>query len=86
MTKKPVVRFLIFWGVNTLSRWVANELFDSRACIFHQSEQTRGENENKISCDRTDRRAGVDFGSSECPELDAALPRGALSVEMGRNG
>ena len=28
MTKYPVVRFLIFWGVNTLSLWVADELFD----------------------------------------------------------
>ncbi len=28
MTTNPVVRFLIFWGVNTLSLWVADELFD----------------------------------------------------------
>ena len=28
MTKYPVVRFLIFWAVNTLSLWVADELFD----------------------------------------------------------
>lgn len=24
----PVVRFLVFWGVNTLSLWVADDLFD----------------------------------------------------------
>jgi putative membrane protein len=28
MTMHPVVRFLVFWGVNTLSLWVADELFD----------------------------------------------------------
>jgi putative membrane protein len=27
MISNPVVRFLIFWGVNTLSLWVADELF-----------------------------------------------------------
>ena len=28
MTVNPVARFLIFWGVNTLSLWVADALFD----------------------------------------------------------
>lgn len=28
MSLPPVVRFLVFWGVNTLSLWVADELFD----------------------------------------------------------
>jgi putative membrane protein len=28
MLSHPVVRFLIFWGVNTLSLWVADDLFD----------------------------------------------------------
>lgn len=27
----PVARFLIFWGVNTLSLWVADDLFDGIA-------------------------------------------------------
>jgi putative membrane protein len=27
MSLHPVVRFLVFWGVNTLSLWVADELF-----------------------------------------------------------
>lgn len=27
----PLVRFLLFWGVNTLSLWVADELFDGIA-------------------------------------------------------
>ncbi|HEX4984896.1 MAG TPA: phage holin family protein [Burkholderiales bacterium] len=28
MLANPVVRFLVFWGVNTLSLWVADDLFD----------------------------------------------------------
>ena len=28
MLNNPVLRFLIFWGVNTLSLWVADELFE----------------------------------------------------------
>jgi putative membrane protein len=28
MLNNPVVRFLVFWGVNTLSLWVADDLFD----------------------------------------------------------
>lgn len=28
MLKSPLVRFLVFWGVNTLSLWVAGDLFD----------------------------------------------------------
>jgi putative membrane protein len=28
MLNNPLVRFLVFWGVNTLSLWVADELFD----------------------------------------------------------
>jgi putative membrane protein len=27
MLNNPLVRFLVFWGVNTLSLWVADELF-----------------------------------------------------------
>src|SRR5688572_11301296 len=29
MFNHPLARFLVFWGVNTLSLWVADELFDS---------------------------------------------------------
>lgn len=29
--RHPLPRFLIFWGVNTLSLWVADELFDGIA-------------------------------------------------------
>lgn len=29
--RHPLLRFLIFWGVNTLSLWVADELFDGIA-------------------------------------------------------
>lgn len=29
--RHPLVRFLIFWGVNTLSLWVADDLFDGIA-------------------------------------------------------
>jgi len=28
MINNPVVRFFLFWGVNTLSLWVADELFE----------------------------------------------------------
>ena len=28
MINHPVLRFLVFWGVNTLSLWVADDLFD----------------------------------------------------------
>ena len=28
MTMHPTLRFLVFWGVNTLSLWVADALFD----------------------------------------------------------
>ena len=31
MITNPVLRFLIFWGVNTLSLWVADDLFDGIA-------------------------------------------------------
>ncbi len=31
MIRHPVLRFLIFWGVNTLSLWVADDLFDGIA-------------------------------------------------------
>ncbi len=27
----PLLRFLVFWGINTLSLWVADDLFDSIA-------------------------------------------------------
>ena len=33
----PVVRFLIFWGVNTLSLWVADDLFDGMSLETAQS-------------------------------------------------
>lgn len=29
--RHPLLRFLIFWGVNTLSLWVADDLFDGIA-------------------------------------------------------
>ena len=37
MITNPVLRFLIFWGVNTLSLWVADDLFDG---IDFQSVQS----------------------------------------------
>jgi putative membrane protein len=37
MTMHPVVRFLVFWGVNTLSLWVADELFDGISFLTPQS-------------------------------------------------
>ncbi len=37
MIRHPVLRFLIFWGVNTLSLWVADDLFDG---IAFQSVQS----------------------------------------------
>ena len=37
MTANPVVRFVIFWGVNTLSLWVADELFDGISFATPQS-------------------------------------------------
>ncbi len=27
MLNNPIIRFIVFWGVNTLSLWVADELF-----------------------------------------------------------
>ena len=33
----PVVRFLMFWGVNTLSLWVADDLFDGMTLQTAQS-------------------------------------------------
>lgn len=33
----PVVRFLLFWGVNTLSLWVADGLFDGMSLQTAQS-------------------------------------------------
>jgi putative membrane protein len=33
----PVVRFLIFWGVNTLSLWVADDLFEGMSLQTPQS-------------------------------------------------
>ncbi len=33
----PAVRFLIFWGVNTLSLWVADDLFDGMSLQTAQS-------------------------------------------------
>lgn len=37
MITHPLLRFLIFWGVNTLSLWVADELFDGIAFQTVQS-------------------------------------------------
>jgi putative membrane protein len=37
MITNPVLRFLIFWGVNTLSLWVADNLFDGIAFETLQS-------------------------------------------------
>ena len=37
MTTNPVVRFLIFWGVNTLSLWVVDALFDGISFSTSQS-------------------------------------------------
>lgn len=37
MIANPVLRFLIFWGVNTLSLWVADNLFDGIAFETLQS-------------------------------------------------
>jgi putative membrane protein len=31
MFNNPLLRFLVFWGVNTLSLWVADDLFDGLA-------------------------------------------------------
>jgi len=33
----PVLRFLIFWGVNTLSLWVADDLFEGMSLESAQS-------------------------------------------------
>jgi hypothetical protein len=33
----PAIRFLIFWGVNTLSLWVADDLFDGMTLQTAQS-------------------------------------------------
>jgi putative membrane protein len=37
MFTNPLLRFLIFWGVNTLSLWVADDLFDGIAFQTVQS-------------------------------------------------
>ena len=37
MTMHPIVRFLVFWGVNTLSLWVADALFDGISFAKPQS-------------------------------------------------
>lgn len=37
MLNNPSVRFLVFWGVNTLSLWVADDLFDGIAFLTPQS-------------------------------------------------
>src|SRR5882672_6775595 len=37
MLNDPILRFLVFWGVNTLSLWVADELFDGIAFETPQS-------------------------------------------------
>jgi putative membrane protein len=37
MAMHPIVRFLVFWGVNTLSLWVADELFDGVSFLTPQS-------------------------------------------------
>ena len=37
MTMHPIARFLVFWGVNTLSLWVADALFDGISFATPQS-------------------------------------------------
>ncbi len=37
MLNNPSVRFLVFWGVNTLSLWVADDLFDGISFLTPQS-------------------------------------------------
>lgn len=37
MTTNPVVRFLVFWAVNTLSLWMADELFDGISFVTPQA-------------------------------------------------
>ena len=37
MLNNPLVRFLVFWGVNTLSPWVADDLFDGISFATPQS-------------------------------------------------
>jgi putative membrane protein len=37
MPSHPLVRFLAFWGVNTLSLWVADDLFDGISFTATQS-------------------------------------------------
>ena len=37
MLNNPLVRFLIFWGVNTLSLWVADDLFEGISFATPQS-------------------------------------------------
>ena len=37
MLNNPLLRFLVFWGVNTLSLWVAGELFDGISFATPQS-------------------------------------------------
>jgi putative membrane protein len=37
MLNQPLVRFLLFWGVNTLSLWVADDLFQGISFATPQS-------------------------------------------------
>jgi uncharacterized membrane protein YvlD (DUF360 family) len=37
MLANPVLRFLLFWGVNTLSLWVADDLFEGISFSTAQS-------------------------------------------------
>ena len=37
MLNHPLVRFLLFWGVNTLSLWVADDLFEAISFSTPQS-------------------------------------------------
>ncbi len=37
MLNNPLLRFLVFWGVNTLSLWVADALFDGISFATPQS-------------------------------------------------
>ena len=37
MLNQPLVRFLLFWGVNTLSLWVADDLFEGISFATPQS-------------------------------------------------
>ncbi|MGQ0577975.1 MAG: phage holin family protein [Betaproteobacteria bacterium] len=45
----PVIRFLIFWGVNTLTLWVADDLFDGMSLQTAQSLFIAGQVRGKVN-------------------------------------